>query len=110
VALNVLNIVQARRKRVLDVDDDDLPVGLALVEKSHDTENLDLLDLASIANLLANLADIKRVIISLGLGLGMLLGGVLPGLIQIMKHENIASYSGIMRECFLFSRTWGNAP
>ncbi|KAH3658752.1 hypothetical protein OGATHE_006477 [Ogataea polymorpha] len=31
---------------VVDVDDDHLPVGLALVKESHHTQNLDLLDLA----------------------------------------------------------------
>lgn len=80
MALNVLNVVQLGGKGILDVDDDDLPVGLAFVEEGHDTEDLDLLDLSNVADLLADLADIERVVISLGLGLGVELRRVLPGL------------------------------
>ena len=80
VVLDVLNVVQLGRKGVVDVDDDDLPVGLALVEESHDAEDLDLLDLADVADLLADLADIERVVVALGLGLGVGLVRVLPGL------------------------------
>ena len=80
VALNVLNVIQLARKRVLNVNDNDLPVGLALVEKSHDAKNLDLLDLANIADLLTDLADVERVVVTLGLGLGVHGRRVLPGL------------------------------
>jgi len=64
----------------VDVDDDDLPVGLALIEEGHDTEDLDLLDLADVANLLADLADIEGIVVSSRLGLSM--GGcwIFPGL------------------------------
>lgn len=80
--LNVLNVVEPVRERVVDVDDDDLPVGLALVEESHDAEDLDLLDLANVSDLLADLADVQRVVVALGLSLGVGLGRVLPGLIE----------------------------
>lgn len=80
VPLDILNVVQLRRKRVIDVNDEDLPVGLALVEERHDTEDLDLLDLADVANLFTNLADIERVVVAVGLGLSMGLSRVLPGL------------------------------
>jgi len=36
MALDVLNVVQLGRERVLHVDDEDLPVGLAFVEEGHD--------------------------------------------------------------------------
>jgi hypothetical protein len=78
VTLNVLDVIELGGKWVLHVDDDNLPVGLALVKKSHDAEHLDLLDLADVANLLADLADVKGVVVTLGLGLGVLSGGVLP--------------------------------
>lgn len=69
VALDVLNVVQLWRQWVVDVDDDDLPVGLALVEQSHDSKNLDLLDLAGLGDGLTDLADIQWVVVTLGLGL-----------------------------------------
>lgn len=78
--LDVLDVVQLRCKRVVHVDDEDLPVGLALVKERHDAEDLDLLDLAYIANLLTDLADIERVVVTVGLGLSVSLGRVLPGL------------------------------
>lgn len=80
VALNILNVVELRGQGVLDVDDDDLPVGLLLVEQSHDTEDLDLLDLTGVTDELANLADVKWVIVALGLRLRVNRVGILPGL------------------------------
>ena len=80
VPLNILDVVQLGRERIPNVDDKNFPVGLTLIEQSHDTENLDLLDLASVADELANLADIERVIVTLGLGLRVDGVGVLPGL------------------------------
>merc|ERR1712000_163459 len=80
VSFDVLNVVQLGSKRVVDVNDNDLPVSLLLVEKGHDTEDLDLLDLASVADELADLADIERIVVTLGLGLGVDGVGVLPGL------------------------------
>lgn len=80
MALNVLDVVELGGQRVVHVNDNDLPVSLLLVEKGHDTEDLDLLDLAGVANKLADLADIERVVVTLGLGLGVNGVGVLPGL------------------------------
>lgn len=80
VALNILDIVQTGSKRVVDVDDDDLPVGLTLVEKSHDTEDLDLLDFTRLCDELADFADVERVVVTLLLRLGVSDVGVFPGL------------------------------
>jgi hypothetical protein len=86
VSLNILNVVELGCKRVVDVDNDDFPVGLALIEKSHDTEDLDLLDLAGVSNQLADLADVQWVVVSLRLGLGMNCVGVFPCLGRVSKH------------------------
>ena len=80
MALDILNVVELGGEGVVHVDDDDLPVGLFLVEQGHDAKNLDLLDLAGVANELTDLADVKRVIVTLSLGLGVDRVGVLPGL------------------------------
>jgi hypothetical protein len=80
VTLNILNVVELRGKRVVDIDDDDLPVGLFLVEQSHHTKNLDLLNLTGVTNKLTDLADIERVVVTLGLGLGVDNVGVFPSL------------------------------
>ena len=80
VALDILDVVELGRKGVVHVDDDDLPVGLLLVEEGHDAEHLDLLDLAGVADELTDFADVKRVIVTLGLSLGMNRVGILPGL------------------------------
>lgn len=80
VALDVLNVVELGGKGVVDVDDDDLPVGLALVKESHDAKDLDLLDLADVADGLADLTDVEGVVVAVGAGLGVLGVGVLPGL------------------------------
>ena len=80
MTLNVLNVVQLARERVLNVNNNDLPVGLTLIEESHDTEDLDLLDLADVADLFTDLANIERIVVTLGLGLGVSLSRVFPSL------------------------------
>lgn len=80
VSLDILDVVELGGERVVDVNDDDLPVSLALVEQSHDTEDLDLLDLTRLGDELTNLADVERVVVTLSLGLGVGDVGVLPGL------------------------------
>lgn len=80
MALNVLNVVELGGKGVVDVDDDDLPVGLTLVEEGHDAEDLDLLDLADVADSLTDLADVEGVVVTVGASLGVLGVGVLPSL------------------------------
>jgi hypothetical protein len=80
MALDVLDVVQFGCEWVLDIDDDDLPVSLAFVEERHDPEDLNLLDLSNVTDLLANLADIQRVVVAVGLGLSMLLVRVFPRL------------------------------
>lgn len=80
VSLHILNIVQSRSKGVVDVDDEDFPVSLTFVEEGHDTKDLDLLYLASVGNGFTDFADVKRVIVTVGAGLGVLDVGVLPSL------------------------------
>ena len=80
VALDVLDIVQFGCERILDVDHEDLPVRLALIEKRHYPEDLDLLDLSNVADLFANLADVQRIVVAPGLSLSMLVSGIFPRL------------------------------
>jgi hypothetical protein len=89
MTLYILDIVQLGRERVLDVDDEDLPVGLAFVEESHDAEDFDLLDLPYITHLFANLADVQRIVVAVGLCLAVLLSRILPSL---PKKANIYIY------------------
>lgn len=79
VALNILNIVELGGQWVVDINNNDLPVSLLLVKKGHDTEDLDLLDLPWVADKLTNLADVKWVVVALGLGLWVDNVWVLPG-------------------------------
>jgi hypothetical protein len=82
VSLNVLDIVQLGCKRVIDIDDNDLPVSLLLIQESHDAEDLDLLDLTSVSDDLADLANVEWVVVAFGLGLGVDDVGVFPGLLN----------------------------
>lgn len=85
MALDVLNVVEFRSKRVVYVNNDDLPVSLLFVKESHDAENLDLLDLPSVTDKLADLANVERVVVALGLGLRVDDVGILPGLEQSVR-------------------------
>lgn len=80
MTLDILDVVQLRGERIVDIDDNDLPVRLILVQEGHHTQHLDLLDLSRVADKLADLADVKWVIVSLGFGLGMCDVWVFPGL------------------------------
>lgn len=80
MALDVLDVVELGSKRVVDVDDNDLPICLFLIQESHDTKNLDLFHLAAVADQLTDLADVERVVVTLSLGLRVDDVRVLPGL------------------------------
>jgi len=85
--LYVLDVIEPGRKGILDVDDDDLPVRLAFIEECHDAQNFDLLDLADVSDLLADLANIEWIVVALGFGLGVRLGGVFPGLCVVISYQ-----------------------
>lgn len=87
VILDVLNVIQLGREGVVDVHDNDLPVSLALIEQSHDTEDLDLLDLTDVADLFTDLANVQGIVVALSFRLGMGLVRVLPGLRCITRGE-----------------------
>lgn len=82
VALDVLDVVELGSERVVHVDDHDLPVGLALVEQSHDTKDFDLDDIAGLVDKLADFADVQWIVVTLRLGLLVCDIGVLPRLPQ----------------------------
>ncbi len=69
--LDVLNIIEFGSERVRNIDHDDFPIGLAFIEECHDAENFNLFDLTNVADLFANLANVKWVIVTLSLGLGV---------------------------------------
>lgn len=87
VTLDVLNVVQLGGERVVDVDDNDLPVRLLLVKQGHDTKDLDLLDLAGVADQFTDLTNVQRVVVTLGLGLGVDAVGVFPGLVPLVRSN-----------------------
>jgi hypothetical protein len=71
MSLNVLDIIELRSQWVIDVNGNDFPVCFFLVQKSHHTKYLDLLDLTCVSNGLPNLAHVEWVIITFRLSLGM---------------------------------------
>lgn len=80
VALHILNIIKLRGQWVVHINNNDLPVSLLLVKKSHNTQNLDLLDLAGVSDGLTDLANVERVVVTLGLSLWVDGGRVFPSL------------------------------
>lgn len=78
MSLNVFNVIELRCQWVVDVDDNDLPVSLLLIEQSHNSKDLDLLDLTWVSDSLTDLADVQRIVIALCLGLWVDNIGVLP--------------------------------
>jgi len=80
MSFDILDVIQLGCKGILNINNYDLPVGFSFIEKSHDTEDLDLLDLADVANLFADFTNIKGVIIALGLCLSVHVSGIFPSL------------------------------
>ena len=80
MTFDIFDIVQFGRQRIIDINHNDFPVRLAFIQKSHDAENLDLLDLTGVTNRFTDFADIQRVVVSLGFGLGMGMTRVFPSL------------------------------
>ena len=90
--LDVLNIIDLSGKRIVDINAKDLPVSLSLINKSQGTQNLNLLDLTSLTDGRSNLASIKRIVITLALGVRVDVAGVLPGLGDgtVVPHVTVA--------------------
>ena len=84
MTLNILNVVELGGKRVVHVNDNDLPVGLFFVQEGHDTEDLDLLDLTGVADEFTDFANVQWVVVTLGLGFGVDDIGVFPGLLTLV--------------------------
>jgi hypothetical protein len=80
VTLDILNVIQLGSERIIDVDDDNLPIGLALVQQRHHAQHFDLLDLAGFGDEFADLAHVERVVVALLLGFGVGDVGVFPRL------------------------------
>lgn len=68
VSLDIFNVVQFLSHRVLGIDDDDLPVGLALIKECHDTQDLDWVHGARLHQVTTNLYAVQRIIIASALG------------------------------------------
>lgn len=66
----------------MDVDDYDFPVCLAVVQESHCAESFDLFDLPWGRHILADLAGVKRIIVTLVLSVRVDVGGIFPSLVK----------------------------
>lgn len=80
VPLDILNVIELGSQGIVDVDDNHFPICLSFIKQGHNTEDLDLFNLTGIAKLLANLANVERVIITMCLCLCMDLCGIFPSL------------------------------
>jgi hypothetical protein len=92
--LNILDIVQSRSQRVVDIDNDNLPVGLSFIQQGHDTENLDLLDLSNLADSFTDFTDVQRVVVTVCLGFRVGNGRVFPGLREGSVVPDLAGPEG----------------
>jgi hypothetical protein len=78
--LDIFNVVEPGSKRVVDVYDNNFPVGFAFVQKGHDAEHLDLFYLTGVTDLLTNFTNIQWVVVTLGLSFCMGLVRIFPSL------------------------------
>lgn len=85
MSFNVFDIIESRCQWVIDIDDNDLPICFLFIEKSHDSQNLHLLDLAWGSHQLTYFAHIEWVVVSFGLSFGMDNIGIFPSLNQVVS-------------------------
>lgn len=72
--------VQLGSQRIIDINSEDLPIGLTFIQESHDTEDLDLLDLTGSGNLFTDFNDINRIVVTTSLGLRVRMVRIFPSL------------------------------
>lgn len=94
MSLDIFDVIELGGQWIVDINDKDLPVGLLLIEQCHHAKHLDLLDLSGLGHILANLADIKRVIVALGFGLWVDDVGVFPCLPSYQHRSCIKQVTG----------------
>mmetsp|Transcript_35954 Transcript_35954/g.80036 ORF Transcript_35954/g.80036 Transcript_35954/m.80036 type:complete len:256 (+) Transcript_35954:737-1504(+) len=82
VLLHVSHVVHQRGLGVIHADGNDLPVQLAVINHGVHTQGLNLVHAAALASSTADLNDVHWVVVTRGVELGVLVGGVLPGLGQ----------------------------
>jgi hypothetical protein len=100
VLFHILDIVELWCQWILDIDDNNFPVGLLFIEQSHDAEDLDLLNVAWPGDEFSNFANVERVVVTLGLGLGVNDVGVFPCLVVRVRVVRSAMFvlSSYLRE------------
>jgi hypothetical protein len=80
VPLDIFDIVESGCEGIIDVHDDDFPVGFSLVEEGHDAEDLDLLDFSDLCDSFTDFTDVEGVVVAVCLGLRVGDRGVFPRL------------------------------
>mmetsp|Transcript_11452 Transcript_11452/g.42747 ORF Transcript_11452/g.42747 Transcript_11452/m.42747 type:complete len:344 (+) Transcript_11452:355-1386(+) len=78
-ALHVGHVVQLLRPAVRDIDDDDLPVGFAVVDHAETSQDLHLADRPRGDDAQPDFADVQRVVVAADAGVRVDVVGVLPG-------------------------------
>ena len=87
MSFDVFDVVEFGSQRVVDVDGDDFPVRFTFIKKSHCSKNLDLFDLAWVANLFANFTHVKGIVVTLCFGLRVCNIRILPRLLKLARSS-----------------------
>lgn len=108
MAFYVFDVVEFGRQGIVDVDDDNLPVGFAFVEERHHAEHFDLLDLAGVCDGFADFADVERVVVASGFGVWVCAVGVFPGLVErkFVCRKECALSCRVDGRCRGMTRRW----
>lgn len=87
---DVLDVLHLISKRVVDVDSQELPVSLALIDQRQSSEDLHLDDVTTRSHSRANLADVDRVVVAFAPGGLVNMLGPLPRLRQSSIVPDVA--------------------
>jgi len=71
MSFHILDIIQFRGKGIIDVNSNQFPIRFSFIEKGHGSENLDLFDLAWVADFFADFADVDGIVVAFCFGFGV---------------------------------------
>lgn len=80
--------------RIIDINDEDLPVSLTLVDHCVGAEDLDLDNVTGLVRLATNLADINGIVVTKVTSVRVLVHGVFPGCTWSVRKERTREERG----------------
>lgn len=108
--LYICDIVHLGSARITDIDDNNLPVGFAVIEEGHCPKDLDSFDLTSIRDLFTYLTSIEGIVVTRVLSVWVNMRGIFPSLMPSVALSVESWTVGGKKEAMTHSRKGAVVP